>query len=248
MRNKNAFKGLIFIAILGFHFCASDSSTVSFPETCLEAQEAAIDETGDKPSNGTYTLYIDGDEAQPWDAYCHDMKRSEPKEFITVNEVDNYSQVSTPAGITETRFRRYRIDPTRLEIDLLDDTFASTNGDENVVPDEREHIPAGWAQFGTASENGDAIAEALISLKDTSFVLDESVLENDFFCETNMGGSESSIVIESDLSEVSLLAGDSVPSFFTKTVADCDNFGGIDNGSENFTDGKLPVQYLRVDN
>lgn len=225
--------------------CSGPAESTTFPETCAEVQETAIDETGERPSNGTYTLYIEGDETKPWDAYCHDMKRTEPKEFITVSELNNYSQFSG-ADITETSFRRYRINPITLKIDLLDDTFATTEGDDNVVPDDRDHIPAGWAQFGNGVDFGSATAESRIDLADTPFVFAESVL-TDFFCtEADMGGdsSESQITIASDLTFVTLTAKNTISSLTTKTVADCTNLSGTDNtGTTDFTEGNLPLQY-----
>ena len=236
---------LLFFVTVGFFgllACSDpDSSTDFFPETCADVQERSVDETGDRPSNGNYTLYVNGDQTMPWSTYCYDMKKAEPKEFISVNENRNYSQVSTPFGITETTFRRYRIDPATLKIDLLDDTFADTNGDENVVPDEREHIPAGWAQFGTLSEFGDATAEAKIDISDTPFVFDESVLTS-FFCK-NPNGTNSDITIASDLTSVILEAGDSTASNFAKTVADCDHFGVVVGSGTNYNRGEIPLQY-----
>ena len=222
--------------------CTSDSTTTSFPETCAEAQDKAIDETGERPSNGTYTLYINADETMPWDAYCHNMRKSEPKEYLTVALGNTYSQITTPGGVTETVYRRLRIDPATLKIDLLDDTFAETNG--IVTLEFFDHLPVGWAQFGTMSENGGTTAHAAIDFTNTPFVMSESVLQNDFFCISGTSGVDSDISISSDLVFVELAAGDGTPINVSKTVADCDHMG-IDD--EDVTTGQLPLQYVGLE-
>lgn len=168
-----------------------DTTATTFPETCAEVQEQAVDETGDRPENGTYTLYVDGDEAQPWDAYCHDMQRTEPVEYLTVEEENNYSQIRDNNAVAETSYRRYRIDPITLEIDPLDDTFATSNFDdfEPVFPvEDWEHIPAGWAEVQPVFFNFEGTpAEANASLEGTVFIFSEDIEDTltVFFCQVD---------------------------------------------------------------
>lgn len=249
MNFRNFFLGLVCVGGLLLVSCTDDDPAVTFHETCADVQVAVLDETGDRPVNGTYTLYIEGDETKPWDAYCHDMNRSRPKEFITVNESDNYSQFSGTIEITETKYRRYRIDPVSLKIDPLDDTFATTTGEILFLPDEREHIPAGWAQFGDGSVFGNDTARAKIDLTDTPFVFADSVATNFFCTEAAAGGNSSSsgFTLLSNLSSVTLTARNTDPSFYVKTVADCANLSGMDQmGTEDFTKGAWPLQYVGI--
>ena len=238
-----SFLGLVFLAA-----CSGDSASGGFPQTCSDAQEAAVEETGSRPSNGTFTLYVDGDEQRPWEAYCHDMKKSEPKEFISVDESDNYSQLSVGMSIVETTYRRLRIDPIRLEIDLTDATFASTDDNPSMAmfPDDREHLPVGWAQFGDGSEFGGPTAEAKIDLSGTAFAFSEEASEESFYCTVAAGGdgSASEISIASDRLSVTLTSTNATNSVPTKTVADCDDFGGTETEGDDFAEGALPLEYL----
>jgi len=52
--------------------CDPTSGMVAFPETCQDAKDDAV-AAGDRPSDGSYTLYVDGDESLPWTAYCYEM-------------------------------------------------------------------------------------------------------------------------------------------------------------------------------
>ena len=249
MKNSNIF---LMMFCLGLSSCGDDAADTAgdsllFPETCAELQENAVDETGERPENGTYTLYVDGDESKPWNAYCHDMRRATPLDYLTVDDSENFSEMSG-AATTRTSFRRYRIDPVTLEIDPLDDTFAATDGDDSIIPDARSHIPAGWAQFGDGmGADGVTTAHAKIDLTDTGFTLAASVTENDFFCTAAAGGGDSSgstITIASDLLSVIMTATNTVPSLWTKTVGDCENLSGADTGAEDFTSAALPLQYV----
>ena len=201
LRGSFAVGALVWIACAG---PAGDGTSTSFPETCEEAQEIAVDATGDRPDNGTYTLYVDGDEAQPWDAYCHNMKRAEPLEYLRVDEDSNYSQKSDGTNlVVKTSYRRLRIDPRRLEIDPNDTQFASSE------PDSADDLPAGLALFDATALGGTLAAEARIDLRDTGFSLDENVDDGAFFCITtanDRSADQSEIQIADDLQSVTLHA------------------------------------------
>lgn len=255
-----AFASLIalFYVFSGAAGCAgpADASTV-FPETCLEVQEQAVDETGERPANGTYTLYINGDESLPWDAYCYDMQRTEPLEFLTVEEEENFSQIRTDDAVAQTTYRRLRIDPIRLEINPLDDTFA-TNDFENYEPafpvDGMESIPAGWAEVQPFAFNAGTPAEANVSLAGTPFTFDDSILADDlmaFFCQVDSAGVNLAYTngtmaeVESDLISFHLTAVNTNSEsnddgISTREVADCDNLG---TGATDFSSAAFPLQY-----
>ena len=168
----------------------ADTATTTFPETCAEAQEAAVDETGDRPTDGTYTLYIGGDEASPWDAYCYNMRRAEPSDYLSVSEDENYSQLGNGVRIVESKYRRIRIDPVRLELWPLDTTFATTDDDDDdvTVLDAQlgtgvEHVPLGLVSYFAPVFTDDAGggATSSVDLSDTAFIFDESIDDDDVF-------------------------------------------------------------------
>lgn len=247
------------LGLVGITGCAGAAPTdviSTFPQTCLEVQEAAVDETGDRPANGTYTLYIDGDESQPWDVYCHNMNQSEPAEYLSINEADNYSQIRNEDAMAETTYRRYRIDPIQLEINPLDTTFA-TNGFDDftpTLPEGLDAIPAGWAEVQVALFNAGTPALANADLTDTPFVFSETILDNnlmDFFCQVDSDSNTTPYTtgtgaeVGADLKTFHLTAvntnSPSMGAVSTREVADCANLG---TGATDFTSGAWPLTYV----
>ncbi|MEZ4382857.1 MAG: GON domain-containing protein [Nannocystaceae bacterium] len=105
--------------------------TCSFPATCAELKAAAPE-----AADGPYTLFIAGDMAKPWTAYCHDMGGS-PREFLTLPRqgeganVSRYTIVNPfPGYMGERRmkYQRVRIKPATLRVDIGDTTFTTTSG------------------------------------------------------------------------------------------------------------------------
>jgi hypothetical protein len=258
--------GIVFLtAFSGAVGCAGkaddDTTATTFPETCAEVQEQAVDETGELPADGTYTLYVDGDERMPWEAFCYNMTEIEPLEYLTVTDTDNYSQISNGTVIVETKYSQLRIDPIRLEIDPLDDTFATTTDFEEFTPtfpvETMESIPAGWAEFQTPSEyNPSPIdAEAKASLADTPFVFSEDILADDlmtFFCQVDSVADQEMFtdgtdvtVMEDDLTAFTLTAintnSEGLNSISTREVADCENLG---TGATDFSTAAWPLTYV----
>lgn len=237
-----------------------DTTATTFPETCQEVQEQAVDETGDDPDDGTYTLYVNGDESRPWDAYCYNMRRADPVEYLTVDETENYSQIRNDYALTETVYRRYRIDPITFEIDPLDGTFADTELSDEFAPDlpveDWEHIPAGWAEMQPVSffDPERPFAQAKASLEGTAFVFAEDILDETlsaFFCQvdsaefsaesTDGTGVEVSVDLTSfELTAVNLNVEQAL-SASTREVADCDNLG-IDPA--DVTEAAWPLEYV----
>jgi len=232
---------------------AAEETATSFPETCAEVQEAALDETGERPDDGTYTLYVDGDESMPWDAYCHDMSRAEPSEYLDVTEEDNYSQIGNGFTFAQTTYRRLRIDPILLEINPLDNTFATDDFAEYepTFPIETmESIPAGWAEFVSSgeSEETEEAAESRVSLAGTPFIFDESIEANGYFCSESqpeeigdqfMEGT--GFTVESDLTGFTLTAihNMAVLGAYILEVADCQNLV-----SSDYTEVFWPLEYV----
>jgi hypothetical protein len=196
------------IALLSCTGPAGDERN-AFPMTCAEVQEIAVAETGGRPENGTYTLYVDGDERKPWEAYCHNMRRAEPLEYLAVEESANVSQMSDGTSLRlKTSYRRLRIDPQTLAIDPNDTTFGTTEvgNDPDALPST--DLPVGFAHFDANTAGGSLAALAKVDLHDTPFLLDEAANGGSFFCvETADKASDvSDIRVANDQSSVTLIA------------------------------------------
>jgi hypothetical protein len=97
------------------------------PETC--AQYVPLTTT-----DGTFTLYWDGDPTMPWDAWCQDMAGT-PLEYLDLVATatgQNFSQYSCGGWATGTNvrtvFTRVRVDVANEEIDIGDGTFSTSAG------------------------------------------------------------------------------------------------------------------------
>ncbi len=233
--------------------------TANYPQSCLELQQTIVAETGARPADGTYTLYVGNDKNKPWDAFCFHMNLASPLEYLSVSEDLNYSQAGDGRFVAVTTYRRFRINPTTLEIDPLDDTFASSEGFDSFTPElptDFTNIPAGWAQFQpTRSDDGPA-AEANASFSGTPFAFSETILANslsDFFCTVTTGGDpadgEGTAEVSADLTAFHLTAinsnqGNAPSGIITREVADCENLGP----SSTFTTASWPLQYVGSEN
>jgi hypothetical protein len=216
----------------------ADADAAAFrPRSCLEVQEQAVVETGSRPADGTYPLFVDGDADKPWQGYCRGMNRSDPAEYLTVDVDHNYGEISDGSIVTRSEYRRLRIDPADLTIDLLDDAFASTvDGDAHPdrMPAGRTSVPLGWAYFESGSSDDGPAAEAELDLAGTAFAFDESVVADDlaFFCQVTADGdvpAVDSASVASDLRAFTLSALDPVADRGSRMVADCEHLQVGDN-------------------
>ncbi|MEM9456221.1 MAG: hypothetical protein AAGF11_18715 [Myxococcota bacterium] len=85
-------------------------------------------------SDGEYTLYYEGDQGQPWTAYCLDMAGT-PADYLVLPNTGpdvNFSQYTaggaSPGTDVRTNYDRIRIDPITLAVDIDDQTFGTSNG------------------------------------------------------------------------------------------------------------------------
>lgn len=235
---------------------APDAEGPAHFATCKELREATLAETGEAPIDGTYTLFVGGDAAKPWDAFCRRMNLSEPLEYLSVDDDDNYSSISTGTVVATTSYRRYRINPTSLEIDPMDGTFAVNDdgfGDVVLPLESLTQIPAGYAEFQPASSNDGPAALSQASLVGTPFAFSESILENglgDFFCKVSTNSVEgddadSTVTVEGSLRGFELeainanTASSPEMNASTRYVADCANLGP----DSDFTMGAWPLVY-----
>ncbi|HUS63553.1 MAG TPA: GON domain-containing protein [Kofleriaceae bacterium] len=223
-----------------------DAAPAATPETCADVQAAAVAETGVRPPDGTYTLYVEGDADKPWEAFCQGMNLDSPIEYLTVDEDDNVSQLSNGVEVAVTRYRRYRIDPVTLTIDPLDGRFNTTTNESLVLPGLLDYLPAGFAEFSSDSNDDGPAAEAEVDLAGTSFAFHESVLDNDladFFCTTNDAGDStgSTVTVDEDLTRFTLSAINDTADATTRTVADCDHLSDI---GAPFAAASWPLTYV----
>jgi len=225
--------------------CALDPDTC-LPSTCLDVRSALV-AASQGPVDGAYTLYVGRNPNRPWTAYCHHMNLSQPVEYLTVVEANNFSQMSNGAVVTQSNYRRLRIDPATLVVDLLDDAFATTQSGSLLPPAGRSSVPAGFAEFASPNDNDGPAAAAKVDLAGTPFAFTEAVLANDlaYFCAATDDQSPADganvATVASDLQSFSLAAIDPRGGHATKMVADCPHLSVADGA---ITAGTLPLQYV----
>lgn len=178
-----------------------------FPETCLDVQEN-LDDAGDARADGLYHLYFDGNEAQPWTAYCRGMKWEDPDTYLEVAAESNFSEARDSLGRSRrTVYSKIRVHLGRFELDPTEDFFSrktsSANADSMADPwgprDDRDpYVP-----LGVADSLDGFPAHAQIDLRGTGFVFAAGVS----FC-VNGNGTESGAVFSADRTRVVLIASD----------------------------------------
>jgi len=163
--------GALCVGACGFDQSA-DGLGIEFPTTCAEVQSGTA-HVGD----GEYTLYADGDPAHPWQAYC-DFGGGQARAYLTLPSGDgiNTSRLRVYDGTSfttvQTGFERVRVDPTTLEVDLDDRTFARSVGTAYASSYLVKELPFGVA---AACSNDPALtveARAGIDLGHNPFVID----------------------------------------------------------------------------
>jgi hypothetical protein len=98
------------------------------PATCQELKSV-----NPQAVDGEYVLYLNGNPAQPWTAWCHDMAGT-PTEYLTLLETvtSNFSQYTagwaSPGTNVRTTYFKLRIDPATLRVNTTDQTFSSSSG------------------------------------------------------------------------------------------------------------------------
>ncbi len=110
---------------------ADTQITASFgnPVGCAELR--AIDPTA---KNGNYKLFVNGDPAKPWDAFCQ-MTTFPGLTYLSLNNLganQNFSQYtaggSSSGTSVRTSYTKVRIDPAALKISTSDQSFATSSG------------------------------------------------------------------------------------------------------------------------
>ncbi len=140
----------------------------TWPATCAELRQKHPT-LGD----GRYTLHLGHDPKKPWAVYCHTMASS-PAEYLPLEQVGataNFSQY-TAGGASQgtsvkTRYTRVRIDPLTLNVDIGDQTFATSTGQLAHGSETVTSMPFGVAM----SCNGSASGVANIDVTGTPFAV-----------------------------------------------------------------------------
>lgn len=91
------------------------------PATCAEAQRHGA------PPDAPTPLYVDGDRARPWLAYCDG-----DREYLPVPAATNFGQYtaggSSPGTSRRTSYAMLRLDPSTLRVDVADARHATSVG------------------------------------------------------------------------------------------------------------------------
>lgn len=163
------------------------------PSSCADL--LAIDAAS---TDGTFTLYFDGDGSKPWTAYCADMAGM-PALYaqLTMTGPDqNFSQYtaggSSPGTDVRTNYTRVRIDPSTYLIDISDQRFSSSagalthSGNEDV-----SSMPYGVAMSCDSGPSG----VANINLQGTPFAVDNAFCQAGYQAEGSVTFSDSDQVV-----------------------------------------------------
>jgi hypothetical protein len=137
------------------------------PATCAEIADAVVNAW-----DGNYTLFVGHDPAKPWTAYCHNIASS-PAEYLPLVNVSSsanfaqYTAGSWQGTSVRTRYTRVRIDPLTLNVDIGDQTFATSTGQLAHGSETVTSMPFGVAM----SCNGSASGVANIDVTGTPFAV-----------------------------------------------------------------------------
>lgn len=124
------------------------------PATCAEIADAVVNAW-----DGHYTLYVGHDLSKPWTAYCHDMSSS-PAEYLSLVNTGtsaNFSQYTAGAGQgtnVRTQYTKVRVDPATLNVDIGDQTFATSTGQLSHGSETVTSMPFGVAMSCDGSASG----------------------------------------------------------------------------------------------
>ncbi len=103
-------------------------------------------------NDATVTLYVGGDASKPWTATCHGGL-----EYVTPgNATANFGQYTagakSPGTNVRTTYARLRIDPASLQIDICDQTFATSTGSLMHDPASNGNDPVTSMPVGVAMD------------------------------------------------------------------------------------------------
>jgi hypothetical protein len=145
----------------------SPQSLASLPARCQDILAA-----NPQAPDGDYTLYVGGDAAMPWTAWCQNMAGT-PSEYLTLartGPADNFSQYTaggpSPGTTVRTAYTRLRIDPTTLRVNTGDQTFSTSVGSLMHGSTQVLSMP-----YGVAMSCNGGLSPAHLDLRDTPFAV-----------------------------------------------------------------------------
>lgn len=146
---------------------------------CLPTSCAGVLQSDALANDGEYTLYVGGDPAKSWTAYCAGMQLTTgPQEYLPLLNVfgdANFSQYSAGGNVQGTTVRthyiRLRIDPATLVVDTGDLRFASSTGKLMHGTEEVTWMPYAVAM---ACASDLVWGSANIDLRGTPFAVNET--------------------------------------------------------------------------
>jgi hypothetical protein len=124
-------------------------------------------------ADGAYTLYLDGEAGEPWQAFCAGMSGT-PHEYLSLTEM-NFAQYThggaSPGTDVKTTYMKVRFDPATHKIDISDRTFATSTG---MLDHRGNGIQVTSMPYGVAMDckgNNSKTGVAQIDLTATAFAL-----------------------------------------------------------------------------
>jgi len=140
--------------------------------------------------DGEVTLYVRNDPALPWTAHCADMAGT-PKEFLPLPRTGgdvNFAQYTRPANAegthVRTHYTKLRVKPELLQVEIADQTFASSTGTLTLQKDngvlEVTSMPFGVAAGCGAGKNEVFEGAAVIDLRSTPFKVADTFVAGGF--------------------------------------------------------------------
>lgn len=119
--------------------------------------------------SGDVTLFVGGDPAKPWTAYC----TSADVEYLPLTAT-NYSMYKGDPGEQDvtTTFTKVRIDPATLVVDISDQTYSSSTGTLRHGTNGPTVKSMPYAVAMDCRGPGSAQGRAIIDLAGTPFVVD----------------------------------------------------------------------------
>lgn len=182
--------------------CQPATGMCTLPQSCLD-RKAVIANTPNAPlpSDGFYQLFVEGDSGKPWWAWCDSMRTTSPRDYLPLamthedhNVFERFGEPTQPGSVvgssqpvqplfqrrlTRTRYEKVRIDPYTLSIDVLDDTFASTEifqDSEQDLDKFAQSVPFGVTQGCGLQIQDEALredAQGRLDLRNTPFELNQ---------------------------------------------------------------------------
>lgn len=150
-------------------------STIAYAaETCKKLAANPANQDGD---------YFIEREDQSIPVYCYDMAHN-PREYIDLNGKNFSEYVLSEKGATRqsvrTVFKKIRLDPASLRVDISDLTFATSIKSGSIYHDNRQVIAMPYATAMACDQPYASNGKAQIDLRGTRFAVDNNFVSGGF--------------------------------------------------------------------